>query len=633
MKIKTIFIFIVLNIAHLSAFSQIDDITWQQCFGTENNDSPYAVAKFNDGYLFGIQISTDGPGITNFHGPDGLADAWIVNTDSVGNILWERCYGGSEGDGPLKIIPIDSNRIYLLNGAASTDGDIQSQNNGWGDLWVVKIDRFGNIIWEDCYGGPNTDEVRDALLTPDGGLLLMARISAAGGDISQHFGLGDVWLCKIDSLGEIQWERTLGNQGHDNALKIELTSDTTFVLLAGFRESGGMVECEHIGIPSDGLDIWIVELDLYGNILRQLCYGGSKDELGYDIIKTNNGYVFTAATTSNDGDVSGLHGGYDIWVVNIDNDGNIIWQNCLGGSDTEYPIYISQTEDKDFMVVGTTWSNNGDISFNHSQPGWDSDIWMIILDSVGTLEWEHCFGGSMTERFWGRHSVVKNSDDNFVIIGRAENANGDVECDLYGFPDEDAWIFEIKDCDLFKPDIPFMPIGPDSLCTTTDTTSNYQTSPAAGAWYYEWMLSPEEAGSITGSGIEATVNWVKNWEGQAEITVRSWNDCGYSDWSEPRLTWAFSCMGISELHAGNIPVYIYPNPASDYVIFETPLSIPPNGGKNGILISDVFGQKVAVLPVKSEKTVWDTREIKAGMYFYRVTIEGILYCGKVIVRR
>lgn len=446
MKDLKVFLCIIFAFIQFSSFSQITDITWQKCMGTtcdECGDKPYGAAAFNDGYLFGIIISHDEPWITNYHGPK-YGDAWIVHTDSVGNILWERCYGGSMGDGPRKIIPIDGERVYLLNGTDSRDGDVHNYINEHADVWVVKINNTGDIIWENCYGGPNVDEPKDALLTPDGGLLLMARISAAGGDISQHFGMGDVWLCKIDSVGTIQWEKSLGNQGHDNAIKIKLISDTTFVVLAGFNESGGMVECEHMGNPWDGTDVWIVEMDINGNIIRQLCYGGSGNDLLADIIKTDNGYVFTANTDSHDGDVSGGHGSDDFWVVKIDNDGKIIWQKCLGGSKSDYPKYITQTEDSGYIVIGHAKSYDGDVSGNHTE--WDrNDIWIVKIDSEGEIVWEHCFGGLGSERFIGRHTVIKKSDHHFVIAGRSQGITDDVECELnpYYYFSNDTWIINI----------------------------------------------------------------------------------------------------------------------------------------------------------------------------------------------
>jgi len=511
------------------AFSQTNDITWQECLGVESiyHDYSRGITYHNNFIYAGIRIPDDGPNISNYHGG---SDIWIVCMDSTGHMLWEKCYGGSEGESPRKVLSRSKNEIILFGVARSMDGDVQ--NGKPADMWVVEIDTLGNILWERSYGNRSC-EPRDIILTPDKGILLMGRITNAGGDISVYYGSYDIWLCKVDSSGNIQWEKTLGNVENDNLLKIKLTSENTLLMVGGHYDSGGMIDCPDLG--DDGADVWIVELDLNGNLLNQWCFGGSHNDLGYDIIECNDGYVFVASTNSNDGDVSGLHiyGGTihdDIWVVKFNKQGELIWQNCFGGSESDYPIYLTQTSDQGYIIIGNTWSHNGDVVGNHSSPGsgW-ADMWLVKVDSLGELEWQRCIGGINNERFWGTHNVAKKSDYNYVLAGQSKYADGDVECDPFGYPDDDAWIFEIKDCALFMPEKPGLPTASDSVCTSIDTITTVHCEPASGAWYYEWDLSPVEAGTIIGTDTEATVTWTKNWEGDAVISVRSANDCGYSD--------------------------------------------------------------------------------------------------------
>lgn len=632
MKAISISVIIMLFYGLSSIYAQVDDITWQKCYGTVNNDKVFAAIKYNKGFLFGLGISTDGPGITNFHySPDGMADAWIIHSDSLGNIIWERCYGGSNGDSPIKIIPTSCQDVYLINSSGSTDGDVKSYNYGYGDFWIVKIDSTGNIIWEKCYGSPNTDEVRDAIITPDGGLLVLGRITTAGGNVSQYFGMRDVWIYKIDSLGELQWEKTIGNQGNDNTLKIQLTSDTTFFVVAGLNASGGMAECEFMG-PWDGLDIWLLEMDLQGNILRQLCYGGSGNDMGRDIIKIDDGYVLLGSTDSNDGDVSGLHGGNDIWVVRLDELGSIIWQKCLGGTSYEWADHIFQNEDGGFTIIGHTQSHNGDVSNNHSLQGASRyDIWAIKLSSNGDLEWEHCFGGIASEQFWGRHAVIRESDNHFIIAAVAESESIDVERDLYGFPDQDAWVFEIKDCSIYMPEIPESPIGPDTLCTTADSLATYNIAPANGAWTYEWQVSPSEAGNISGDSTYATLHWAPGWEGQAEISARSWNDCGYSDWSAVHYTWAYSCLGMGDIQDGKVAFLLFPNPAQSEINCQ---QLSPYQ-QSLMLIYDIYGakqQEIFIQKGKKEIRI-DVSSYPSGIYIAVLKSEReILDRKKFVVR-
>ncbi|MCD4695459.1 MAG: T9SS type A sorting domain-containing protein [Bacteroidales bacterium] len=433
-----------------SVFSnaQIPEITWQQCFGSGEPDKGYGVVEKSDGLLFAIHIGDSTQGVTNYH---GLGDIWIVNTDSLGNILWEKCYGGSSGDVPQKLVKKSENEYFIFGYTYSTDGDVQSGNNGYSDIWVVNIEGQGTIQWEKTYGCTGIDDPRDLILTPDNGFVFIDRIGIGGGDVSNFYGVGDVWMCKCDSLGNIEWEKTLGNDGLDNCISMIINSEGNIMMIGATQKHGGLVEC----YPDEAWgDVWLVELDLQGNIISQHCYGGSHYDLGYTILELNEGYVMIASVTSNDGDVTGLHGppggppdGHsDIWIVKLDEQLDIIWQNCIGGYESDTPKYITETEDGGYLVVGNTISNSGDVSGNHSLAGVYTDIWVVKLNHSGEIEWQQCYGGWGREKLESPHTILKKGDYNYVIAATTNyGPSYDVACTPTGGneTDKDAWIFEI----------------------------------------------------------------------------------------------------------------------------------------------------------------------------------------------
>ncbi len=424
----------------INASAQIPEIIWQQCYGTATLDFTFGIAPTENGYMLAIEVES-GEGITNYH---GLDDIWIVKIDSTGSMLWEKCFGGSMYDTPRKIINIGNNEFYVFGITGSADGDVQSYNQGNGDLWVMKINGEGDLLWEKCYGSWGTDGPRDMILTPDGGFAMLARISASGGDISNYYGMYDNWVVKCDSLGNIEWEITLGNNGWDNGISMMVNSAGNIMMIGAAQWHGGLVECYPDGAWAD---VWIVELDLQGTILAQYCYGGSHYDLGNNLIELEDGYVFIAYTHSNDGDVSGLHGPSgdepnDIWVVRLNEQMEIIWQKCIGGYDYDSPNYITQTADGGFIVIGTTRSNDGDVSGNHSYPGTNSDIWVVKLNENGAIEWQHCYGGFSSQMLENPHTILKKSDYNYVIAASTKGSPSfDVQCG--SFDDYNAWIFEI----------------------------------------------------------------------------------------------------------------------------------------------------------------------------------------------
>lgn len=547
---KTILLILLLLHIFISP-AQIPEIQWQYCYGTFDIDYSFTIANTENGYMIATEVRT-GQGLTNYH---GLYDIWIIMTDTLGNIIWEKCYGGTNHDTPRKINKTSNNNYYLLCGTMSNDGDVSSFNHGESDLWVVKINEQGDILWEKCYGSPGPDDPRDMILTPDGGFLLLCRVHIAGGDVSQYYGSWDNWMCKCDSLGNIEWEKTLGNQWLDSGMSMIINSEGNIMMIGAAAHTGGIVDCS----ADDGYgDVWLVELDMSGEILWQQCYGGSFYELGTNIKELNDGYVFAAGSNSNDGDVSGHHGpagnppdGWgDYWIVKIGDTGEIIWQKSLGGYNGDDPYYITQIEDGGFMVFGTTWSHYGDVSGNHSMPGgYDTDLWVVKLSSEGEIEWQKCYGGWGSERLETPHTILKKGDNNYVIASSTDykSGNDDIQCDIHANWDRDVWVFEIED---------------------TNTNIIY---------------------------TQTTDNAIK----------------------------------------------VYPNPATDYVIFELHPSIIPNhvagidaGVRNpyNLQITNIFGLIVENnLPITNGMAVWDCSKINPGLYFYRLYNNEEIKTGKIII--
>ena len=432
------FIFSFIPFVFLFAQSNMA-IQWQSCYGGSDYDLVWDIVQSDSGYLvLGESRSNDGD-VTNNH---GMRDIWIVSIDSLGGIIWERCYGGSNIDFQGSIISDFEGSYYFCGVVFSNDGDVQSGNHGNYDTWVVKIDSLGDIIWEKCYGGGGYENAPYIMQLKNGNLLISCNSTSNDGDLPAHYGIYDNWLLIISPQGEILQNKVFGNSMINNMKNIIKTKDGGYFFVSSTNLVEGMVEGTYHG----GLeDVWVVKLDSNMNIEWQKLYGGSEtDNSDLGILELQYGYIFLAQTNSNDGDVSGYHGNIgesaDIWVVRIDIEGNIIWQRCLGGLFWEGSGSIHKTEDGGFVIFGETQSNNGDVSGNYSWSGY-SDIWMVKLSANGELEWQECFGGYGNERIY--NGAIKKSDDNWIVAGRASNNSFDVDCNLHGA--EDFWVFEILD--------------------------------------------------------------------------------------------------------------------------------------------------------------------------------------------
>ncbi|MBL7904687.1 MAG: T9SS type A sorting domain-containing protein [Bacteroidales bacterium] len=619
----------VLNILFLLltldyGYAQNNKIVWQQCLGDDEVAYYYSATRIQDGYFLTLGISS-GEEATNYHGD---SDIWVLRTDTLHNVLWEKCYGGSDTDVPIQIKPITDSTFYIFGLTTSLDGDVQSGNNGHSEVWVIKINGQGDIFWEQTYGSPYNDIMNDLIVTPDGGFVFVDRIDSPGGDITQFYGAYDVWMCKCDADGNIQWQKTLGSEGLDNGVSLIINRRGNIMMVGQVQYHGGMVTCYPQGAIGN---VWLVELDMQGNILWQECYGGSDYEAGFKIVEADAGYIFTGFTYSNDGDVSGHHGEdgldgkTDIWVVKIDTLGAIVWQRCLGGSDWDYPGAVFTTNAGEILVFGDTYSNDGDVSGNHSHPGY-VDVWLAKLDSNGTLTGQQCFGGLMDE-YLNTHSVSKINDYRYIIASEAKIANNnDVQCTFHGGnPPEDAWFFEIKDCGYYAPAIPLQPEGPVWVYTSLTSQSTYTLPAAANSNGYVWELSPATAGTLYSDSTTAIVTWSNTFKGTAAIRAFNFNDCGSSAWSDTLYVHVDTTLSIHEPSA--IAFNVYPNPAGNFVVFE----IQNENIQSSIVISDLTGRPVATLPLTGQKTVWQTEGVKPGVYLYRLQTGQGSACGKLMV--
>lgn len=225
------------------------------------------------------------------------------------------------------------------------------------------------IKWQRSFGGLANDCSQSIQQTTDGGYV-------TGGfslsNLNGNHGGADYWIVKLDTVGNIEWQKCFGGSYNDIAYFVEQTNDDGYIIAGITWSSDGDVVGNH-----GGSDCWIVKLNSTGEIEWQKCFGGSNDEESYSIKQTNDGgYVVTGYTFSNNGNVSGYHGGYDFWIFKIDSIGIIEWQKCLGGTYDDVSYSINQTLDGGYIISGYSRSSDGDLSVNQG----NSDFWVIKLN-------------------------------------------------------------------------------------------------------------------------------------------------------------------------------------------------------------------------------------------------------------
>ena len=291
-------------------------------------------------------------------------------------------------------------------------------------LWEgIALAQAPAISWQKNLGGSSDDSAYSIEQTTDGGYIVAGTTYSKDGDITGKHGICDYWIVKLDANGNLSWQKNLGGSLHNNAYAVKQTTDGGYIV-AGSREF------EIIG----GEDYWIVKLNANGHLSWQKSFGGNGTDIAYAIEQTTDGgYIVAGKSDSERGDVKGNHADYDYWIVKLNANGHLSWQKSLGGFNRDIPNSIQQTTDGGYIVVGVSYSNDGDVTGNHG----DFDYWIVKLDADGNLSWQKCLGGSSGE---SNPSIQQTTDGGYIVAGKTYSDDGDITINLGG---EDYWIVKL----------------------------------------------------------------------------------------------------------------------------------------------------------------------------------------------
>jgi hypothetical protein len=317
----------------------------------------------------------------------GLEDVYIIKTDSLGDTLWTKSYGGTVGDGSYSVKQT-SDGGYILTGYTFSFGE------GSGDVYLIKTDSLGDTLWTRTYGSTGHDQGFYVQETTDGGFIITA------GTYSFGAGLDDVYLIKTNSLGDTLWTKTYGTVNEDRGWSVQETTDGGYVIT-------GCTDC----LP--GLsDVYIIKTDSLGDTLWTRTYGGSDTEYSYSIQETQDGgFIIAGATTSFGA------GGQDVYLIKTDSSGDTLWTKTYGGTGSDAGYFVQSASggsDRGYIITGYTGS------FGESTV----DVYLIKTDSLGVTLWTRVYGENQSER--GR-SVRETTDGGYIIGGWTDSYGaGDV---------------------------------------------------------------------------------------------------------------------------------------------------------------------------------------------------------------
>jgi hypothetical protein len=401
-------------------------IEWAKCYGGINTEDAASIIRtFDGGYAFtGSTNSNDGD-VSGKHGGAVNQEVWMVKLNSNGTIQWQKCLGGTNDDSGQSILQTTDGGYAIGGITSSNDGDITNFRGGT-DYWVVRLNSEGGLLWQQCLGGTGSDVAYSLIQTFDKGFAIAGYSGSVNGDVTGNHGAGDVWVVKLDTLGNIEWQKCFGGSGFERAYSIIQTMDSGYAFAGETTSSNGDVG-GHLG----GYDAWVVKLNSAGVIEWQKCIGGTGDDGAYSLLQTSDGYVIAGYTGSTDGDISGNHGAADAFVAKLTSAGSIAWLKCFGRHADDIANSIIKTSDGGYAFAGVTLS--GPEGLYHG----GEDVWVVKLNATGEEQWEKFLGGSDFEL---GQSIANAGDGGYIICGQTTSNNFDVSGNHYN---GDAWVVKL----------------------------------------------------------------------------------------------------------------------------------------------------------------------------------------------
>lgn len=416
------------------------NIQWQQAYGGNGAEGAQAIQQTTDGGYIVVGYTTTNNN-ADVPATNGSLDFWVVKLKPDHTIDWSKTFGGSGLDIATSVQ--ETSDGYIVAGyTASTDGIASNGaggtlNHGGYDMLILKLDNSGNLDWKRVMGGTGGDFALSVKQSqPDGGYVVAGRTESNDGDIGgNNHGWVDYWVVKLKPDGSNEWAKTFGDTGADAAFSVQQTSDGGFIVAGESNSTGGYITSNH-----GGYDFWVVKIDNLGNMQWQQAYGGASEDNAYSIIETAPGeYIVAGRTSSNNtGEVTNFKGGtWDYWVVKLKSDHTIEWQKTLGGSNDEMAYSINKTSDGGYVVGVASSSNDGDVTGGHGM----YDYWIVKLKPNGDIYWQKAIGGSAADV---GTSVQQTTDGGYVIAGLSGSNDGDASGSGY-HSNDDFWVVKLLD--------------------------------------------------------------------------------------------------------------------------------------------------------------------------------------------
>jgi gliding motility-associated-like protein len=402
------FLIVILFFPFNILFAQVPAVYWQKCFGGTASDVRALVRGTSDhgSIIGGFGSSSDG----DIHSNAGAQDIAILKLDVCGNKQWTKIIGGGSLDLLYGLAEIPGNGYYFA-GSTGSSSVFSPYHGGSMDALIGRLDVSGNLIWIKTFGGSSSEILSSIVVLPDTSCVIAGWTNSPDGDGGVSSAVQNAWLVKVDKNGNLVWKKVFGGNFATAFFDISLSND------------GGFIMAGHLVVPPgiSNSDFYLVKTDASGNLIWQKQYGGGQGDNARTVRAcSGGGYIAAGNTASTGGDVSGFQGLRDAWIIRVDESGNLLWQKCIGGSQSEEIWEMMASSNDRYWFAGNTGSTDGDIT----QSMGAGDAMVIEMNGTGNMQDLKTFGGTSFDTFFGISSA---SDGSVFLSGNSGSNDGDIQ--------------------------------------------------------------------------------------------------------------------------------------------------------------------------------------------------------------
>ena len=389
-----------------------------------------------DDYATAIRKSLDGNLFLGGHraendGESGCSNIWILKVDTSGSVLWERDLGGSGCD-ELRdiIITPDSGLIFVGITSSFIEHPEKGQEEYKGDYFLGKIDKNGEIDWLKTYGGLDVDQAYGIASGKDGEYVVVGATNSTNFDVVTELEMSNMWMVRFNKFGKKVVTKAFGGKKHDWAYSVA-PSLTGGYVFAGFTNSE---DIDQISRRTNG-DAWIGEFDRYGAVRWQKVYSGKYEDYFEKVIVDKTGRVVAVGNFETEKE------GKQFWVIKLTPNGKKMYENIFGGKGDEYAKSISECADGGYIMTG--FSSYYNLENQYIKGG--EDFWLIKLDKHGNVIWKDTYGGRYDEQ---GVDVIEYSPGTYYALGSKYNKFNRVKVED---KKSDFWLLKVKErkCEEF----------------------------------------------------------------------------------------------------------------------------------------------------------------------------------------